>query len=141
MANKHTAFWLALLNGNHDSDHRARLWNGYLGWKLPPKVKGEDATRAGWPQLIVDRPQGGWPDLSDDDKNMLDELASANGGHPQFTREYMDFSGHAFSGPADFSQLILVYSSFNDARFADEVRFTEETRFYAQSWFIDPRII
>ena len=135
MANEHTSFWLALLNWNHDSDQRARLWNGYLGWKLPPRAKGEGATSAGWPQLTVHPPKGGWPELSDEDKNILDELAGANGGHPEFTHEYMDFSGHVFSGTADFSQLILICSTFTDARFEYEVRFTEETRFYAQSWF------
>lgn len=135
MANEHTAFWLALLN-MHDDSERARLWNGYLGWKLPPKVKGEGVFSTGWPQLIVHPPKGGWPELSDEDKNFLDELAAANGGHPEFTtHEYMDFSGHVFSGPADFSHLILIGSTFTDARFKDNVKFTEETRFYAQSWF------
>lgn len=135
MANDHTAFWLALLNGNPDLDQRARLWNGYLGWKLPPSAKGEGATSAGWPQLTVHPPTGGWPELSDEDKDILDELAGANGGHPKLTHDFMDFSGHVFSGAADFSRLILICSTFTDARFDDEVRFTEETRFYAQSWF------
>ena len=134
MADEHTAFWLALLNGNHDSDERARLWNGYLGWKLP-QFKGEGATSTGWPQLIVHEPSGGWPELSDEDRNALDELANANGGHPEFTHEYMDFSGHVFSDTADFSQLILIRSTFTDARFKESVRFTEETRFYGQTWF------
>ena len=135
MANKHTAFWLALLNGNHDSDQRARLWNGYLGWRLPPKFKGEGPASAGWPKLIVHPPKGGWPKLSDEDKNTLDELASTNGGHPEFTSQCMDFSGHVFSGTADFSRLILIGSTFTDARFEDAVEFTEETRFYSQTWF------
>ena len=134
MANEHTAFWLALLNRHHDSE-RTRLWNGYLGWKLPPKVKGVGVFSTGWPQLIVHPPKGGWPELSDEDKNFLDKLAAANGGHPEFTHEYMDFSGHVFSGTADFSHLILIGSTFTDARFKDNVEFTEETRFYAQSWF------
>ena len=98
-------------------------------------MKGEGATSAGWPQLIVHPPKGGWPELSDEDKNILDELASANGGHPEYTHEYMDFSGHVFSGTADFSQLILISSTFTDARFEDDVQFTKETRFYAQTWF------
>lgn len=40
MANKHTDFWLALLGYCEEADQRARLWNGYLGWKLHPKQKG-----------------------------------------------------------------------------------------------------
>ena len=137
MANDHTPFWLALLNGNRDPDQRARLWNGYLGWKLPPQFKGGGASSTGWPQLLVHAPSGGWPELSDEDRNTLDELANANGGHPEFTREYMDFSGHVFSATADFSRLILIGSRFSDARFEKSVLFTEETRFYAQTWFRD----
>ena len=139
MANEHTAFWLALLNRDHDPDRRARLWNGYLGWKLPPAAKGEGDIAAGWPQLVVHPPSGGWPELSDEDTGDLDELANAYGGHPEFTHEYMDFSGHVFSGRTDFSQLILVHGTFDDAQFEDDVRFSGETRFYAQSWFRNVR--
>lgn len=134
MANEHTAFWLALLQRDNDSE-RTRLWNGYLGWKLPPSTKGDGVFSDGWPQLIVHPPTDGWPELSDEDKNFLHELAGANGGHPEFTHEYMDFSGHVFSGTVDFSHLIFVGSTFTDARFKGDVSFTEETRFYAQTWF------
>ncbi len=56
MANKHTAFWLALLAQGRDTDQRVRLWNGYLGWKPPPQIKGEGESQSGWPKLIVDPP-------------------------------------------------------------------------------------
>ncbi len=62
MANEHTTFWLALLNRDHDPD-RPRLWNGYLGWKLPPAAKDEGDIAPGWPQLVVHPPSGGWPEL------------------------------------------------------------------------------
>ena len=39
MANEHTAFWLALLDQGFNREQRARLWNGYLNWKLPPRKK------------------------------------------------------------------------------------------------------
>ena len=139
MANEHTTFWLALLNRDHDPVRRARLWNGYLGWKLPRAAKGEGDIAPSWPQLVVHPPSGGWPELSDEDKGILDELANAHGGHPEFTHEYMDFSGHVFSGGTDFSQLILVCTTFDDAQFEDDVRFSDETRFYAQSWFSNVR--
>ena len=32
-------------------DQRVRLWNGYLGWKLPPRIKGECEPLSGWLQL------------------------------------------------------------------------------------------
>ena len=59
MANKHTEFWLALLNLSEDAEHRMRLWNGYLGWKLPSKTKRKIDPKGGWPQLIVAPPDGG----------------------------------------------------------------------------------
>ena len=61
MANEHTEFWLALLDQSHDTNQRARLWNGCLGWKLPRQIKGEGEPQSGWPKLIVDPPDGGWP--------------------------------------------------------------------------------
>ena len=64
MGNEHTEFWLALLAQGRDMDQRLRLWNGYLGWRLPPRVKGEGGQRRGWAQLVVDPPDGGWPELT-----------------------------------------------------------------------------
>ena len=89
MANKHTEFWLALLNLGKDADHRVRLWNGYLGWKLPPKIKGEIEPRGGW--------------LTGEDKETIEILAYTHGGHPEFKRGYMDLSGHTFPDNTDFS--------------------------------------
>ena len=136
MANEHTAFWLALLN-HSDRNQRARLWNGYLGWKLPPKVRGEGPPQKGWPQLIVTPPDGGWPVLTPEERNIVDALAKEHGGYPEFQRNpnYMDFSDHRFIGKADFSGLILVDSSFNAATFGGEVQLSQSTHLYAQTWF------
>ena len=64
MANEHTEFWLALLAQGQDTNQRVRLWNGYLGSRLSPRIKGECEPQSGWPQLLVDPPDGGWPDLT-----------------------------------------------------------------------------
>ena len=135
MANKHTEFWLALLNLGKDADHRVRLWNGYLGWKLPPKIKGEIEPRGGWPQLIVDAPDGGWPELTGEDEETIEILAEAHGGHPEFKHDYMDLSGHMFPDKVDFSELILVLSNFCGVQFEGEVSSSDRTRFYGQTFF------
>ena len=134
MADAHTPFWVALLNHHRDREKRARLWNGYLGWKLPPRFRGE-VPQSGWPQLVVDAPPGSWPELSEDDKSLLDQLAAAHGGHPSWTRhQYMDFSGHTFESKVDLSSCILIDADFSEACFKAEVRLNT-TRFFAQSWF------
>lgn len=134
MADEHTAFWLALLDQGRDTDQRARLWNGYLGWKLPPEIKGEGEPQSGWPQLIVDPPDGGWPKLTQEEQGILGAVAKEHGGYPDKSWS-MDFSGHTFTDKADFSGLILIASNFDNARFEGEIVFFNKTRFYAQSEF------
>lgn len=137
MANKHNEFWFALLEKGQDMDQRTRLWNGYLGRRLPPKVKGECEQQSGWPQLIVDPPDGGWPQLTGEEHELLEALAEAHGGHPEFGHDYMDFSGKIFPDEVDFSGLTFVGANFNGATFNGDVKLSEKTRFYAQSWFHD----
>lgn len=138
MRSTNTPFWLSLWNFDCPTDQRVRLWNGYLGWKLPQLITGDGTSQKGWPQLVVHPPSDGWPNLTAEEKDKLEELASSCGGHPEFTHhDYMDFSGHTFSEDTDFSQLILICSTFNRAVFVGEVRFSGHTRFHAQSWFRD----
>ena len=137
IANEHTEFWLALLDLNEDAGHRIRLWNGYLGWKLPSKTKGKINPKGGWPQLIVDPPDGGWPKLTEDEREQLEALVKTHGGHPDFNHEYMNFSGHIFSQDVDLSGLILVNCRFDNARFKGHLKLSEKTHFYAQAWFQD----
>ncbi|MDE0347332.1 MAG: hypothetical protein OXI66_16365 [Boseongicola sp.] len=135
MPNEHTDFWIALLNLGKDQDRRARLWNGYLGWKLPSRVKGKFDPKGGWPQLIVDPPEGGWPELTDDERQVLDTMAKENGGHPELVDEYMNFSGHAFSHEVDLSDLILVHADFSNAIFPSRITLSDKTQFYSQTRF------
>ena len=130
MANEHTEFWLALLNQSQDMDQRTRLWNGYLGWKLPPKIKGEGEPQQGWPKLIVAPPDGGWPELTGEEQEIIQTLAKEHGGYPEFEQyKYMDFSDHTFSDMADFSGLILVDSYFDKAWFKDKVELQQNADF------------
>ena len=136
MANEYTAFWLALLDQGRDTDQRTRLWNGYLGWKLPPRIKGEGEPQEGWPKLIVHPPDGGWPKLTTEEHEILETLAKEHGGHPEWTKPpYMNFSDHTFLDKVDFSGLILIDSHFDNARFEGEAEFSDKTQFYAQAWF------
>lgn len=136
MPNSHTPFWIALLKQCRERERRIRLWNGYLGWKLPPKIKGEE-PQSGWPQLIADVPPGGWPQLTEDERTFLDKLAVENGGHPSWgERPYMDLSGNTFESETDLSDLTFVDADFSNAHFRTEVRL-ERTQFFAQSWFGD----
>ena len=137
MADEHTAFWLALLDQARDTDQRARLWNGYLGWKLPPHMKGEGRPPSGWPQSIVDPPDGEWPDLTAEEHDILEALAKKHGGYPEFNDQgpHMDFSGHTFSDKADFSGLILIFSNFNKTLFKGGAEFSDKTRVYVAAWF------
>ena len=138
MGNRHTDFWLALLNLTADSDLRARLWNGYLGRKLPPRIKGQTQRKGGWPQLIVNSPSGGWPELTVDEATTIEKLAEAHGGHPESpeqVHDYMDFSGHTFSDEVDFSGLILVHSDFRETRFENKGSWADDTDFYGQTFF------
>lgn len=131
------AFWLALLDMEQDIDQRARLWNGYLGWKLPPRIKGESEPHSGRYQLVVRPPEGGWPELTDEEKELIEALAEQHGGHPDWASRgsYMDFSYRVFSEKLDLSGLIMVFANFDKARFESEVKFSKTTRFYAQSSF------
>ena len=129
------AFWLGLLAQGQDMDQRARLWNGYLGWKLPPRIKGECEPQSGWPQLVVRPPDGGWPELTEEEKEIMEALAEQHDGHPEYNRDYMNFSGRTFCEGVDLSGLILIRANFDKAEFKSEVNLSEKTRFYAQSSF------
>ena len=104
---------------------------GPLGWKLPSKTKGKIVPNGVWPQLIIDPPDGGWPKLTEDEREQLEALVKTHGGHPDFNHEYMDFSGHTFSQHVDLSGLIMVNCHFDNAWFKGELILSEKTQFYA----------
>ena len=80
MANTSAEFWNSLLF--FDSyENRARLWNGYLGWKLPHHIKEENEAEEGWPKLIVTPPEGGWLELTEEEKARIEKFAEHFGGH------------------------------------------------------------
>ena len=138
MANKHTEFWLALLNHSQDRDQRVRLWNCYLEWKLPPKIKEKIDPEGGCPQWNGERPAGSWPELTEEERRVIEMLATRHGGQPEFSGNYMDFSHLTLSYLIDLSGLILVAANFENTRFQKEV-FFQQRRFYEKAWF--PQVI
>ena len=140
MANEHTAFWLALLTLGRDRDQRTRLWNGYLGWKLPLQINEEGEPLRGWPQLILDPPDGDWPELTQEEYEILESVAKEHGGYPEFDKpRSMDFSGHTFSDYVDLSGLTLLHSNFANARFEGPLMSGGNTRFYGPCLFQEAR--
>ena len=127
-------FWLGLLAQDQDIDQRVRLWNGYLGWKLPSHIKGESEPHSGRYQLVVRPPEGGWPKLTKEEKETIEALAEQHGGHPEYNYNYMDFSDRTFCEKVDLSRLILIHASFNRAKFKSQVALSG-TQFYGESWF------
>ncbi len=134
MPNAHTAFWMALLDYASDQDQRARLWNGYIGWKLPPRLRTE-TPRSGSLRYSVRPPPDGWPELTESERSELDTLAREHGGHPTWRNEpYMDFSRRNFGSGVDLSELTLVGADFRNVRFNAEVRL-RGSRFFMQARF------
>ena len=117
-------------------DQRARLWNGYLGWKLPSDIKEKREGDGSWPQWFIPPPNGGWPELTDEEKGIIESFAEQHGAHPEYGPGpgYMDFSHCVFAEKLDLSGCILIWANFNGATFKSEVRLSR-TRFYSQSFF------
>ena len=143
-------FWLALLSYPDDIRQRARVWNGYLAWKLPREFRRQiyNVGNPTFNQYDYGQPL----QLANDEKRTLDALAEGNGGHPSFSEisigaheRYMDFSNHIFDDEVCFSGRVLIGASFCRAKFNhsidfrnavfvntadfDEANFTTRTRF------------
>ena len=103
-------------------EQRVRLWNGYIGYKLLPDIRDWLESQRGESRLVVDPPEGGWPELTDQEKESIEALASSH-GYPKFDSKYMDFSDYILSDSIDFSGLILVHSNFRSARFLHQALF------------------
>lgn len=130
-----TAFWVALLKDT-DEERRQRLWNGYLRQHLPAKFLTEpDPDDKSWPTGRVESPTDGWPDLNDEETQILNQLAFQHGGHPVFpSHQYMDFREHTFQETVDFSDLTLVAACFDRAIFEDECVFDRARFFHHTSY-------
>lgn len=134
MPNGDTAFWLALLRHPCDQKKRARLWNGYIGWKMPPRLRGKKPS-SNWPDYVVHAPPGGWPELTADEISELETLAMEHGGFPTWPDQpYMDFSGGSFESDVNLSDLTLVSADFSNVQFHATVELGG-ARFFMQAWF------
>lgn len=137
MAKIKKSFWTTLIK--HCQDHedlRVRLWNGYVGWKLPDHLKTESPEPDPiWPDFVVDPPPDGWPELTEEEMSLLNQIAEEYGEHPSWNEEpYMDFSESTFESKIDFSDLTLVSVDFSRTTFNSFVKF-RDTRFFMKSNF------
>ena len=137
MANFNSSFWIALIKYCQDREvSLARLWNGYIGWKLSDQLR-DDNRQSGRPQFVVDAPPGGWPELNKIEKYELEELAVNNGGHPSWKRKpYMNLSEQAFSSETNFSDLTFIAADFSRTTFNAKVKF-ENAHFFMRSCFCE----
>ena len=116
MSGIRSLFWRALIYVNTDAVERARLWHGYLGWKLPSHVKAATVP-----------PAGGWPPLADSEKEALDALAESCGGHPEYPSDgaaYMDLSRLVFDRHIDCKEMVFVQADFSGTSFESTVDFS-----------------
>ena len=135
MVKSKNSFWIALLDYCQDHEElRVRLWNGYIGWKLPKKFRGQE-PQSGCSQFVVKAPPDGWPELTEEEMLLLDQIAKKYGGHPSWNkRVYMDFSHQTFEYQTKFSDLTLVAVDFSNSHFQANVKF-DGTSFIMQSNF------
>lgn len=136
MAKVIKSFWVALIEYCQEYEDPVRLWNGYVGWKLPNKLTGEKPQSClSRRQYVVDAPPDCWPELTGDEKSLLDQIAEECGGHPSWSNQpYMDFSGRTFNSEINFCDLTLVAALFSKSNFQSNVKF-DRTRFFLQSFF------
>ena len=111
---------------------RARIWNGYLAWKLPQDFRHHIRNVGNPPFNQYNR---GEPlQLATEEMRALDALADKHGGHPSFSNipkdsqaRFMDFSNHVFDGDHYFAGRILIRASFSRANFAGLADFSNAT--------------
>lgn len=134
MSNGHTEFWLSLVAEGSTREKRARLWNGYIGWRLPTDIRPWLESEAPESKPTIQPPVEGWPELTIEEKERIEALAAGHGGHPDFGSEYMDFRGYVFDGEVDFSDLLLINSRFEGAEFTGTAGF-RNARFHMTTDF------
>ncbi|MXZ61563.1 MAG: pentapeptide repeat-containing protein [Acidobacteria bacterium] len=136
MFQKDVNFWRFLLERAGQREDFARLWHGYLAWKLPAKVRDTVSPREGGTDLRVDPPAGGWPRLTAREKVFLNKIAAETGGHPDFRyRDYMDCSNVDFRETVNLQGLTLIGCNFSNATFPKEVHCDDKTRFAGRTCF------
>ncbi len=129
---KSTQFWLALLNYPADLQHRTRIWNSYLAWKLPRDFRHQIRNVGNPPFNQYERADH--LRLAREELHELDALANKHGGHPPFSESsvgpndrFMDFSDCNFDNDICFAGRILVRARFSRATFIGSVDFRNST--------------
>lgn len=134
MSNGNIGFWLALLGKGGSDEQRIRLWNGYIGWRLLLDIRPRLESQAYESKPTISPPSDSWPILTTEEKESIEALAVDHGGYPEFGSDFMDFGEHVFDGEADFSNLVLINSSFEKAQFSHTADF-RNARFHISTRF------
>ena len=144
MARNRKSFWIALIEHSevyrdkfYEDDHedpRIRLWNGYIGWKLPNLLSAMNPNSSSvWEDFVVDAHLDNLPELTEDEMSLLNQIARENGGHPSWKGEtVMDFSDRTFEFSVNFTNLILVAADFK------RTTFNLSANFYLTRFFMPP---
>ena len=117
MKDNNVNFWNSLLNMATSRDERIRLWNGYVGQRVSSTTSITNKGQHYGINLANLPPDVKWPKLSKTETDEINLLAAENDGHPEFNNKFMDFGNHTFQNKIDFSDLILINSSFSQAQF------------------------
>lgn len=129
MANRHTDFWLALLEFGNSAEERKQHWNEYLVKRMPSSLNS--AFFAVFQNM-------GEEDLlkrmfltpTTTEESRFDPIADAHGGHPELPPDLnfvghaiMDFSDHQFDQDVSFGGRVLLFASFDNASFGKNADF------------------
>ena len=127
VTNSPIPFWTALLDWGEHHAESIRLWNGYIQDRCTEVLNDSRRDEYELSPYDIDAPEGGWPILTDDERDVIETIAERTGGHPAFSNRFMDFSGHTFESEANFSNLLLIHSNFEGAHFNSHAYFDQST--------------
>ena len=134
MNDNNANFWISLLNMADSRDARIRIWNGYVGQRVSSTTSIVDSDQHHGEILTILHSDIRWPKLSKAETDAIDLLAAEIDDHPDINNNFMDFSEHTFQEEIDFSDLILVNSSFDGAKFTRITKFCN-TQFFGRADF------
>ena len=135
MSNKHTNFWLALLEAGDNAEERKQNWNQYLALRAPEPLQAsvrnmlvdmnrEELAESMFPRVARDA--SAWEKFEE----FVEVLAEKHDGHPNLPSDpnfvgpaVMNFSGHQFCRDVSFAGRLLLFPSFDNASFHENADF------------------
>lgn len=128
MANRHTGFWLALLEFGDNAETRRDHWNAYLASRMPTSLRDAIFTmyqNMGEEDLLKRKFSFGAIE-----EGRFDRIAEEHGGHPALppdlnfvSHAVMDFSDHRFDQDVSFAGRFLLFAGFDNASFGKNADF------------------